>query len=330
MTPEGLSAWEERLRSWEADIAERATRLDEQAGVATSLPGAPVEAVLLHLLEDRRVGGLDADQLAAGLGLERELVRSVLAGERPALALTEVRAVCESLHASPFDLWPPGDARTVLVSYPPEAWPRYIEPLDDLYDVGVGDFVARRIGQQADELVALARQDGHLAPVTSVVVTPYRQIGVIAVDEVSGRVSPVLDEHAPAQAGVDYYFTFTQLRRPMEMELQGALPIVPPPGVDAPPELAEVADRVRRWTPAMAMVRFTDTASGTEHWLGLDPTTGSWHTWDDPALDYPGPRREILDPDRHLDPGELTGRTSPLTLVEDRNVLSDPITLDIS
>ena len=71
MSPEELEAWEVRLRSWELDLAGRGRTVEMDHGLA--LPAAPVRGVLLHLLEDRRVGGMDANELARGLGLDRQL-----------------------------------------------------------------------------------------------------------------------------------------------------------------------------------------------------------------------------------------------------------------
>ena len=329
MTPDELDAREAGLRLWEAELVARANRLDAQAGEATSLPAAPVSGVLLHLLEDRRVGGLDAEQLAVGLGLDPMLVRDILSGQREALAVAEVREVCEGLHASPFDLWSPEDARTILASYPPETWPRHIEPVDDLYETGAGDFVSRRVAQQADELFERARRDGLLGATSTIVVTPYEQVGVLAVDS-AGRVAAVADEQAPARDGIDYFLTFAQLRRPMETDLDGPLPTVPPSGADAPPELVPIAERIRSWTPTMTMLRLSDPASGNEHWLGLDGRTSTWQTWDDPALEYPGARSEILDAGRHLDPDMLAPRAPSLTIVSDGGAPPESVGIELS
>lgn len=78
------------------------------------------------------------------------------------------------------------------------------------------------------------------------------------------------------------------------------------------------AERLAEWTPGVSMLRFTDTGSGAEHWLGRDPARGTWQSWDDPAVGYAGPRTDVLDAAGHLDPALLVGDTSPSsTLVDD-------------
>lgn len=326
MSPGELAAWEERLRAREVDLDGR-----EQPGEVVLLPAAPVRGVLLHLLEDRRVGGMDADELASGLGLDRELVVATLAGERQSLGVPEIKAVCEALHASPFDLWSPDEARRTLGAYGPEQWPRYIEPIDDLYEPPPSEFVTRRVAQQAGGLVDLASRAGQLSSQLPVVVTPYRQVGVLSVD--GGRVEAVADPHAAASPRTDYFFTFDQLGRPMDVDVQvdgGALPSVAPAGLDAPPALTEVARRLQEWTPGVSMVRFTDPASGDEHWVGRDPSAGTWTSWDDPASGFPGARHEVLRAGEHLDPGTLVeGHRPRLSVAEQIVDPAEPAGLDL-
>jgi DNA-binding Xre family transcriptional regulator len=328
MTPDELDAWEEGLRRWEAELAARAAQLERLEGNATALPAAPVVSVLLHVVEDRHVASLDAGEVAAGLGLERSLVRDLLAGEREHLPVEDVKAVCEALHCSPFDLWPPEDARAVLGSYPPETWPRYIEPLDDLYEPGASEFVVRRVAQLADELAGHAARGGLVTPEVTVAVTPYRQTGVMAVDPSSGVTKDVTDVHGPAERDVDYFFAFAQLRRPMEVALADPLPREPPPGEDAPPALVAAAERIAEWTPQVSMLRFTDTVSGAEHWLGLDPVRRAWQSWDDPAFGYPGLRTDVLDSAGHLDPSVLLD--DGLSLDSGEGCTLEPSGLDVS
>jgi hypothetical protein len=331
VSPDELLAWERRLLAWEAQLGERSVTAANPDGAL--LPAAPVRSVLLHLIEDRRVGGFDTSELARGLDLDRGLVIDVLAGDRQSLTVPEVKAVCDALHASPLGLWPAEQARTILTSYPPETWPRYIEPLDDLYESPASDFVVRCVDRQAHEALDFAHRSGHLGEDVPIIVTPYRHVRVLAVDGI-GRIEAVLDAEGPAAAGVDYFFSFEQLRRPLEVDVRlegGTLPEVAPPGCDAPPPLVDIADRLREWTPGMTMVRFTDRSTSAEHWLGIDPASGAWHTWDDPAAGYPGLRTDVVDPGEHLDPQALVDDGRPvLSLVDNEPHRLEAVSLDIS
>jgi hypothetical protein len=316
VTPEELASWERRLDSWEADLTRRTAAIDDQV---TSLPAAPVRGVFLHLLEDRKVADLDTRDLAKGLGLEHQFVLDVLSGDRQSLDVREVAATCDALHASPFDLWKPEEARQIVGAYGPEHWPRYIEPVDDLYDPEPSGFVTRRADQMANELLAGARAAIQSeAQDLRVVVTAYRHVGVLAVDS-RGTVERVGDVQAPAAAHVDYFFTFEQIRRPLEVDvtLDGRrLPDVAPPGEDAPRPLAAIASGLQEWSRDVSMVRFTDPETGEEHWLGLDPSAATWQTWGDPTDGYPGSRTDVLQVGPHLDPEMLTDHlTSSLSVV---------------
>jgi hypothetical protein len=268
-------------------------------------------------MEDGRFGGLDATELSRGVGLSHDFVVSVLSGDRKVLDDQEVRAVCEALHASPFDVWTPEVARPFLSVYPPEDWPRYIEPIDDLYEPPVSDFVMRRVEQQADELTSFARGSLEPEPDLKVVVTPYRQVGVIAVN--GPNVEPVHDHRAAAAPGTDYFLSFEQLGRPMESDvsLHGhALVDAALPGFDAPPELVGLADRIGEWTPGTTLVRFTDSTTGDEHWIGRRSVDDAWESWDDPATDFPGLRSQVLRPAGLLDPDQLGLKGSGPALVQ--------------
>jgi hypothetical protein len=327
VTPDELLAWERRLESWEADLTRRTDGIND---LATSLPAAPVRGLLLHLLEDRQVADLDTQELAKGLGLEHQFVLDVLSGERQSLDVREIAATCEALHASPFDVWEPGDARRIVGAYGPEHWPRYIEPIDDIYDPEPSEFMLGRADQLAKDLVAVASAtEGIRATELRVVVTPYRHAGIVAVGP-DGRAEPVSDLTAPAAKDTDYFFTFEQIRRPMEVDVvteDPYLPAIAPPGEDAPCSLVSIAEGLRGWTTDLSMVRFTDPATGDEHWLGRDPSSDTWVTWADPTDGYPGPPDHVLRVGHQLAPELLLDDRRPRLDLDDGN--SEPPGPDI-
>ena len=149
---ESLAAWavqlerrEEALAAWEESLAARA------GGPARRfLPAEPVAAALRRL---QARGELDPDAatVARGFGFDPAWVGQLLDGTAADLDVDRVAQVCEALHCSPYDLWGPELGRAILDAYGPERWPRHIEPLDE--PRGDSEFVARRLSQQADEIV---------------------------------------------------------------------------------------------------------------------------------------------------------------------------------
>jgi hypothetical protein len=123
-------------------IWERSLSSESVVSFDARVPSAPVAAAIRRLQRD---GELDPDlQLCArGLGLNPALLESILDGTTAELDLPAVRAVCEGLHCSPYDLWGTEVGRRVLPVYGPEHWPRHIEPLDDR--AGNVTFITRRL-----------------------------------------------------------------------------------------------------------------------------------------------------------------------------------------
>lgn len=292
--------------------------LDDDDGDAVersrwTLPAAPVAEALSRL---RRAPGMDEDgeRFSAGLGLDAAWVAAVQSGSLADLGITEIAAVCESLRCSPYDLWAPALARTILHAYGPERWPRHTEPLAPERPVGMG-FVGRRLDRQAAEMVTVLdhgevrpappRLGPVPVPTTTLTVTHYRQSAVLAVDA-GGTSSEVPDPGAAADHRCEYHFAFAQVGPPRPL----AVPVTaqhfaagPPGGYDADPVLAGVA-AVVTGAPATSgadLVRFTEPTTGAEWWLGRDATggpadtEGTWQTWDDPREHYPGDPGDVLD-----------------------------------
>jgi hypothetical protein len=134
------------LRRRELDRrAEELTRRERQlASQADALRGLdpveprwslPVEPVIRLVGAQQRATGDDLRAVATGFALDSDWVLGVMAGDVTEVDLPHVQQICEGVHCSPYDLWGEDDARTVLHAFPPELWPRHIEPLQDDFDI---------------------------------------------------------------------------------------------------------------------------------------------------------------------------------------------------
>lgn len=318
MNPDELAVWQERLTRWEAQRIERSPEgIRDLARLGLLEPGLvelqhlphpaaieleaePVRETLQRFLDDP-LWESGPEVMARGFGLDEELVTDILDGRTTSLDLEQIRAVCEGLKCSPYDMWGPEGGRAILDVYPPDQWPRYIESLDDTDSSSIrpiapaDEFVARRLAQLAP--VDLRELEHDRLATVPLVITPYVTKGVLALDRRSGRMDWVEDTSASADPAAEYHLAFAQLTRPRAASLllpDGHLPDAAPPGHDAPPALAEEADQVRAEHPNATLVRFTS-EQGDEHWVGLDPQTGTWATWDHPGEHFPGPSAVVLD-----------------------------------
>jgi hypothetical protein len=250
----------------------------------------------------------ELDTFATGLGLDADWLGDVLDSVITDLDVGEIAAVCESLHCTPYDLWPPSAAHSILHAYGPEQWPRDIEPLSAQRPSDDPSFTARRLERQVADMVAWSNPVGPTRaerlraarPSTTVAVTSYREIGVVVDDRLPGG-GFVQDTTAGADPGVEYHIAFGQRRSPVRAELAmsaSRFAAGPPPGHDVDPVLAAYADGLGlRAGPARAvMVRFTDPATGAEAWLGRFHDSTAWEGWDDPRIYWPGDPEVVLDP----------------------------------
>jgi DNA-binding Xre family transcriptional regulator len=263
------------------DIAER-IHLDQ--GSRHTLPAAPVAEALERLRSDPYLADEELSTFAKGLGLDPALTGDIVTGRVQQLQVRQIAHLCEALRCSPYDLWGPQLGRQILEVYGPEHWPEYIEPLSDGRTPSLADgFIARRVEQQAAEVVQVE------ATRTTVEVTPYRQVAILAVHQ-DGAIERVADAHGAAEATVEYHFAFQRAGDPHKV----ALPVAPSeflagaaPGHDAPPALVDVAHSLEREVPATDMLRFRG-PDGAERWLGRETPFDTWQSWDDPRLDFPG------------------------------------------
>jgi hypothetical protein len=261
----------------------------------------------LHAAADHE----DTATFATGVGLDRRLVEALLAGKLTQLDIKQIAQVCEGLHCSPYDLWRPDQARTVLHAHGPEHWPRYIEPLDELGKLSPADqFVQRRLEAQAADQLRLTdpstrphppQPDTQPADVTA---TCYQRVALLA-SEPNGTTRVVADA-SDASPDADYHFAFRQITEPRPLTaLDDTEPVdsPSPTGLDVDPRLAAIADRLRAqpWLPAVDLVRFVG-PDDTQTWLGWDATRDAWEEWDNPRRHYPGPPTDVLDPAGHTDP----------------------------
>lgn len=136
------------LRAWTADLDDRQSGLEERERAldrrerqlaaerralhgdgpiepAWSLPAGPLVGLLTEV---RRDTGDDMGTVARGLGLDPAWVQDVVTGAVTEVDLPHVQQVCAGASCSPYDLWGEG-AGAVLHAYPPDLWPRTIEPL---------------------------------------------------------------------------------------------------------------------------------------------------------------------------------------------------------
>jgi hypothetical protein len=309
-----LAAWEASLRRWEDHLTDWAQSLYGQQGIEPhwSLPAAPASETLRSL--HAATGQEDAATFATGVGLDHRLVEDLLAGKLPELDIDQIAQVCEGLHCSPYDLWGPEQARTVLHAYGPEHWPRHIQPLDEIRTPSPADqFVQRLEAQAADQLrVTNPAPRPHRDPPDTQRVgmsaTCYQRVALLA-SEVNG-VTRVVADASHASPDADYHFAFHQITEPRPLTApDDTKPVFSPSptGWDVDDRLAAVADRFRAqpWLPAVDLVRFVG-PDGTETWLGWDPAREAWEEWDDPRRYYPGPPTDVLDSAGYTDPNPNT------------------------
>lgn len=316
-----LAAWEDRLASWEQSLA------SGDPDRVWSLPAATVADVLAEFRRD--FDDEDLDTFSKGFGLDAGLVDGLLSGRIDTVDVAEIAEVCEALHCSPFDLWEPAEARSILHAYGPELWPTTILPLDERPAPPLPEhlFMARRLDAQAAEIEQVLRhpsfpvdlmantvdlRTNNRADLDAVAATVYDRTATLAVSD-RGQVITLADDQ-PVPHGVtiaEYHLQFRQADDPVRLDTdrQAVAAVVadnPPPGVAVDPALARAARDLRDAHPdrSIDLVRFT-TADSHDAWVGFDPAEG-WSTWDDPR-DYfrAGAPELVLDPGPHLDPDGL-------------------------
>lgn len=279
---------------------------------ADRLPAEPVVGVLAGYKVD--FGESDTGMLARGLGLDEQLVDGLFAGRVTTLDIEQIAGVCEGLMASPYDLWHPDEARTILHAYGPERWPRTIFPLDHpepRMPRPSDDFVTRRLDQQVGELLErginrLAERE-HEARLrladdgsAKVEVTAYAITGLLAV-YTDGNIS-VPSPSNIADPSVEYHFQFSERDAspgdPDEPTIRLSSSDVaagPPAGASVHPRLAAAAEALRIGHGRRAdMVRFRS-PDGQEAWVGWDPDDQTWDAWDDPRSHFPGPGEMLFE-----------------------------------
>jgi hypothetical protein len=276
-----------------------------------SLPAAPVGDALRGLLVEPAFSTTDVEEFAVGFSLDPHLTEQLVTGRITEVDVNQIAQLCHGLHCSPYDLWSPDLARSILHAFGPERWPRHIEPLHEGRHPGTSTpFLDRRLDALASEkaealaLVAQARTveqpAGDQRPEAQLEVTCYRRTAVLAL-ACDGAITTVTDPAAPPDDAVEYHFSFRQMTEPVGITVPvspSEFATGPLPGFDTIPALRDAADQLRAH-PAMThaeLIRFTDPASGADQWLGCDPDAGQWQTWDDPRRYYPGNPADVLDP----------------------------------
>ena len=318
-----LAAWQDRLVFWEQSLA--AGDPDR----VWSLPAASVADVLAEFRRD--FGDEDLDTFSSGFGLDAGLVDGLLAGRIDTLDVADIAQICDALNCSPFDLWEPAQARSILHAYGPELWPTTILPLDGRPAPPLPEhvFMARRLDQQAAEIEHALRHPAFPVDLTpnagrlhgdadrqldpdAVAVTVYDRIGTLAVTD-QGQVL-VLGDDAPPPVEVsveEYHFQFQQAADPTRLDPHRQMSVAtvagnPPAGLAVDPALASAAEHLRHTHPdrSVDLVRFT-TQNGHDAWVGWDPAEG-WSTWDDPRTHFTAGTPElVLDPAGHINPDTL-------------------------
>jgi hypothetical protein len=144
-----LEAWAQELERREAalDTWERSLRAEQTASCHPKAPAAPVAAAIRRLQDDGMFWS-DVDECAVGIDVDAGLLRGILDGTIAELDVPEIRAVCEGMHCSPYDMWGTAIGRQMLGVYGPEQWPAHIDPLDD---PGVGEnvtFITHRLQRE--------------------------------------------------------------------------------------------------------------------------------------------------------------------------------------
>jgi hypothetical protein len=316
-----LALWEQELRQEDRRLADWGAWLQSQTPFtpAWSLPAEPVTAALRTLYRDQYLGGGDIQAFATGFGLDPTETRQLLNGEVDEVDIDKITQLCEALKCSPYEVWEPEVARTILHAYGPERWPRYMEPLDDGRVQLDETFVNRRSAQQALDVLQtteLPPQSRHSHTAIELVVTCYGEAGVLQVDD-DGVITNVHDHTHPAVEGFEYHLAFRQLEpdRVVTAPLsQTEFDAGPGAGVDADPALVEVAATLRQ-EPQLrgtAMVRFASGSGESEQWIGWDRGSATWQTWDDPRAYFPGDPADVLA-------GINRDEPLPLRLADDDN-----------
>lgn len=314
-----LRAKEERLAAWEASLAAAAPE------PRWSLPAAPATEALRTLLGEPGFSTTDVEEFARGLGLDPTLTEHLVAGRVVDLDVQQIAQLCESLQCSPYDMWGPELARSILHAYGPENWPRRIEPLDDDRTLPTTDdaFLRRRLAARADELAvpiaAVASRWAEVSddepPCTKLELTCFRRVAVLAVSP--DGTSVVRDPTAAPDPAVEYHFSFRQVAEPQTAAVAispSDFATGPLPGFDTDPDLAVVAEGLRT-EPRLSdtdLVRMIDPSTGAEQWLGWDTDAKSWQTWDDPRRYYPADPADVLSTsETEIDQLRLDALTSP-------------------
>ena len=268
------------------------------------LSAEPVTALLAEYQSD--FGDADVATFAHGLNLDARLVEGLLGGRVRTLAVPEIASVCEALYASPYDLWPPNEARAILGVYGPERWPTTILPLTEPSLRADPDdaFLARRLRQRADELIAripapaIDRTDPDAARLrVPVSIRAYAITGLLGIDA-DGHITPVESDAAGDQT-VEYHFQLARhTTAPTWAITAEDVAAGPPAGASVHPDLARVANALRASSAdPVDAVRFT-TDDGATAWIGWDPHGLEWATWDDPRHHFPGPEDLVLTEER--------------------------------
>lgn len=256
-----------------------------------SLPTGPVANVLRAFHADPALMDDDLSTFATGFGLPARVVESVLRGGVDELGITDVAAVCEGLCCTPAQLWGAELAAEIAHAYGPADWPSHTEPLPGA-DGANGSLNDGAPSTNGAGLAVLA--------------TWYAEAGVVAVDSV-GEVVPIDDIGRTADAELDYHCRYRQLADPLWVAVpldDHSFASGPTGGIDAEPALVEVAQRLREgaWPEVVDMVRLTSPGAGVEEWVGWDPRTRRWQTWDDPRRYFEGAPTDVLDPSGFADP----------------------------
>lgn len=323
---------ESRLRSvtvddeaaWSTALSVIAQRYrDRGVEPLRALPADPVRRTFEWLHEAADVPSRDPAAFATNLGMNPVLARGILGGTIRELDPVEIRQVCESLVCSPFDLWGSELARAALPIYPPERWPRRIEPLDSLRNRPVTLPEAKKILREFAEETATrdlrgtvggaippANQDDLIGG--AVVVTGYQQIAVAAIDA-EGNTRTLNADSTPVEPEAEYHLVFRQVTDPTPLiryyprSDQGDVTA----GWDVHPGLAAAADHLRHRVGETSsahgapvhveVVRFTP-GCGAEVWVIWRPDSDTWELAHDPRDLYPGSPSDVIQSSEFVDP----------------------------
>lgn len=288
------------------------------------LPADPVADAFFTLRDTANAATRwpDAESYVESLGIDRALAADILTSTITELNPSQIADVCEGLGCSPFDLWGARLARAALPIYPPEQWPRSIQPLDELHRPPATLPQARQVLRDLIDAHATARltqttpvpatgfHDSYL--LEHIQATSYRRGDIIQL-QADGQTHRLDEEATPASATSDYYLTFHQLTEPVtvaDLLETGA----PPPsdttaGWDVQPRLAAAAGALRlhqelasgETAGRVELVRFTP-LEGNEVWISHDPDANTWEIAHDPRAIYPGQPSDVVAPGPFTDP----------------------------